>query len=158
MEQGYLKDGWIIWFVARDWIAVMSPSCSDELWRDVTEGRTAAIAACSCLLGVCRDPVTGEDTAGINWKIRNSNQIRGGSERSNSGTENLWHHHPGEIQRARGKDPEQIDLLQTRGWTGDQITALHLQTVCIPHPGSCHTVLMERTHYSSGSHCPGILY
>lgn len=46
----------------------MNHLCSDELWRYWNTGKTAAIAACSCLLGVCREAwVRPSDKRRCNW-------------------------------------------------------------------------------------------
>lgn len=163
MEQGHLKDGRILCFVARDRIAVMSHPCSEKLWR---HGDHRQDCCHCCLLGVCREAqvrpsVTGGDETGINWKIRNYNQIGGEWERSNTGTENLWHHHSWWNSKTHWERPRANWHALNKGLNWRPVwvfTPLQLQTESIHYPRSRHTVLMERTHHNPGSHCPGILY
>lgn len=86
--------GGFLCFVARDRIAVRATHAQMSFGGKAPQAGLLPLLPVGSVEKLELDPVTGGDATGINWKIKNSNQIRGESERSSNGTENLWHHHP----------------------------------------------------------------
>ena len=115
------------------------------------------------------DPVTGRDPTGTNWNMSNSDKIKGKWERSEAGTENLWHLHPWQHSQAHWARPRATPYLtgpassRGLGWRAPEVLSYHNYSSATADTVRTLLSIMRYSAYrhnapDSGSCCPSILH